>query len=251
MPKITSSNLNKYQKSALKTGLSIKASIVYVTLLEQKKALLPKQIISFTNLHRQYVYDAIHELEERELISKTGTGKIIKYSANNPEIMIRQSERERVDILEGVNNLFSLYNKNKKDKVDIISGSQAVIEAELKILEDAEVGDYLDIIGGGGLDFEKLFSRHLEKYAEIINKKKIKLRYIGTGQDVINNKTISPLKNESRILNGLGEMVGTNIRSTSVTICIYKPEIIFIRIYDKETIQSQKKLFELLWKIAK
>ena len=61
MPKITSSNLNKYQKSALKTGLSIKASIVYVTLLEQKKALLPKQIISFTNLHRQYVYDAIHE----------------------------------------------------------------------------------------------------------------------------------------------------------------------------------------------
>lgn len=251
MQNISSYKLDKYRQSAIKAGLSFKASLVYVCLLEEKRPLLPKQIITITNIHRQYVYDAIHELEEKELITKSGSGKIIKYTATNPEILIRESERQRLNILEGVNDLSSLYNRNQKDKVDIISGASTVIESEFKILEEADIGDYLDIIGGGGLEFEKLFAKYINEYGKLIEKKKIKLRYIGTGQDVINNKTKSPLKNESRMIKDLGEMVGINIRPKSVTICIYKPEIIFIRIRDEETIKSQKKLFELLWKIAK
>src|SRR5579872_1672074 len=80
---------NDYLQSAVKTGLSAKAASVYVTLLEAGTPLRPKAIILRTSLHRQYVYDALHELEERRLVVSVGAKRAIKYQAASPDHLLQ------------------------------------------------------------------------------------------------------------------------------------------------------------------
>ena len=129
-----SSKSNQYLKSASKAGLSGKASVVYVCLLDSGKALTPKNIITFTKLHRQYVYDAIHELEEKGLIISEGLGKTIKYLAGSPDKILLDIEKKRIETLDSVASLMNLYNKSPAGVVEIISGSVACIESEFKML---------------------------------------------------------------------------------------------------------------------
>ncbi len=245
-----STKLDPYIESASDSGLSGKASAVYVALLDAGIAISPKGIIARTVLHRQYVYDALHELQERGLIHSAGEGKSVKYIAVSPDKMIKDIEIERLRTLDNVQNLMKLYNKSPSGVVEIVSGSQAVIENEFKLLNEAKNGDYLDIIGGAGMHFVKLFAGRLEEWEALRKEKNIKLRYIGSGSDVKHNKT-SIIQNESRKINDIENIVNISIRPGSVTFNIYEPEILSVHIKNEATIISQRALFEVLWKIAK
>ena len=245
-----STKLDPYIESASDSGLSGKASAVYVALLEAGTAISPKGIIARTVLHRQYVYDALHELQERGLIHSAGEGKLVKYTAVSPDKMVKDIEIERLRMLDSVQNLMKLYNRSPSGIVEIVSGSQAVIENEFALMREAKDGDYLDIIGGAGLHFVKLYTGRLEEWEALRREKNIKLRYIGGGEDVIRNRT-SVIKNESRKIQGIENIVNICIRPRIVTFSIYEPEILSVHIKNEATIISQRALFEVLWKIAK
>lgn len=245
-----STKLDTYIESASESGLSGKASAVYVTLLDAGTAISPKGIIAKTSLHRQYVYDALHELQERGLIQSIGSAKSVKYTAVSPDKMIKDVEIERLRTLDNVQNLMKLYNKSPSGVVEIISGSQAVIEHEFKLLREAKDGDHLDIIGGAGMHFVKLFFGRIEGWETLRKEKNIKLRYIGGGDDVKHNKT-SIIQNESRKIIGIENIVNISIRPRSVTFNIYEPEILSVHIKNEATVISQQALFEVLWRIAK
>lgn len=244
-----SSKLDTYIESATKVGLSGKAASVYVSLLEVNSPLSPKVIILTTALHRQYVYDALHELELRHLVTTIGTGKGIKYKAISPEQFIKEVEKKRLDALEGVAVLMDLYNKSPSGSVEIICGADAVIASEFRFLKEAKHGDSLDVVGGAGMNFVKLFEDHIEEYEKLRKEKNITLRYIGSGEDVVHNRT-SILKNESRTIPGIGDIVNVGIRPSSVTFNIYEPEVMSVHIKNEAAALSQKALFEVLWKIA-
>lgn len=245
-----SSKFDPYLKSASNVGLSGKASAVYVALLSSGKEISPKNIISLTSLHRQYVYDALHELKERGLVVTVGDNKTIKYKAVSPENILKDIEKKRIDALDNVSTLMGLYNQSPAGMVEVISGSQAVIESELKMLESANEGDYLDIVGGAGMHFVKLFEGKIEEYEKSRAEKKIKLRYIGSGDDVEHNK-LQNIRNESRKIEGIKDIVNVCIRPGSVSFQIYEPEILTVRVRSESAVLSQRALFELLWKIAK
>lgn len=244
-----SSHLDLYIESASQVGLSGKASSVYVTLLEASTPLSPKAIITATSLHRQYVYDAIHELESRRLITVVGDGRLIKYKAVSPDVFLKEVEKKRLDALESVATLMNLYNKSPAGSVEIISGSQAVIASEFRFLKEAKHGDSLDVVGGAGMNFVKLFEGRLEEYEKLRKEKNITLRYIGSGEDVVHNRA-SILKNESRTIPGIGDIVNIGIRPSSVTFNIYEPEVMSVHIKNEAAALSQKALFEVLWKVA-
>lgn len=245
-----STKLGPYIESASESGLSGKASAVYVTLLDVGEAISPKGIITRTSLHRQYVYDALHELQQRGLIHSDGYGKSVKYMAVSPDKMIKDVEIERLRTLDNVQNLMKLYNKSPSGVVEIVTGSQAVIEHEFKLLKEAKNGDHLDIIGGAGMHFNRLFTGRLEEWESSRREKNIKLRYIGGCDDVKHNKT-SIIRNESRKIQGIENIVNISIRPGSVTFNIYEPEILSVHIKNEATVLSQQALFEVLWKIAK
>ena len=244
---IDSSN---YLNSALKAGLSAKAANVYVALLEAGIPLSPKVLIIRTSLHRQYVYDALYELEKHRLISTTGEKKNVKYLATSPDRLFQDAEKQRLDALDGVQALMKLYDRSPAGVVEVIRGSRAAIESELQMLREAKHGDFLDIVGGAGMSFVELFEGRINEWEALRKVKNIRLRYIGSGDDVQHNKEVSIIENESRAIPGIGNIVNICIRPESVSFNIYEPEIVTVRVKNDAAVASQRALFEVLWNIA-
>lgn len=249
MTKEILTKLDLYIRNASNTGLSGKASLVYVLLLDEGIALSPKNIILKTKLHRQYVYDAIHELEIHKLIMTDGSGKSIKYLAVSPDKILQEVEKKRIDTMDSVQSLMKLYNKSPAGVVEVLSGSKAVIENIFKVMHEAKEGDYLDIIGGAGMHFVKLMGGRVGEYEELRAQKKIVLRYIGSGVDVEYNKK-GIIKNESRNIKGIENIVNVAIRPDSVSFDIYEPEILTVIVKSESAVASQRALFEILWNVA-
>jgi hypothetical protein len=241
---------SSFLDSALKAGLSAKAASVYVTLLEAATPLSPKVLIIRTSLHRQYVYDALYELEERKLISTQGEKKNIKYAATSPDRLLQDIEKQRLDTLDGVQSLMKLYDRSPAGFVEVIRGSKAAIESEFKMINEAKKGDFLDIVGGAGMSFVELFEGRIGEWEVLRNEKNIKLRYIGTHNDVQHNKEVSIIENESRSIPGIGNIVNVCIRPESVSFNIYEPEIVTVRVRNEAAVASQRALFEVLWHVA-
>ena len=242
---------SEYVEKALQAGLTAKASCVYVALLEAGKSLSPKALIIASGLHRQYVYDALEELRSHSLIVTTGKDRAIKYAATSPDTLIQEVERKRADTLDGVQALMKLYERSPAGVVEVIRGERAVIESEFKILEEANEGDFLDIIGGAGMHWVELFQGRIEEWEQKRKQKNIHLRYIGSGEDVQHNREVSVIANESRSIPNIGDIVNVSIRPDSVSFNIYEPEIITIRVRSAPAVTSQRALFEVLWGIAK
>jgi len=249
MTKEISAKLDSYIKNANKAGLSAKASTVYVCLLDEGIALSPKNIILKTKLHRQYAYDAIHELKDLSLIVSIGENKSVRYQAVSPDKILQEAEKKRLDTMDSVQSLMKLYNKSPAGVVEVISGSQAVIANIFKILNEAKEGDYLDIIGGAGMSFVKLMGERIEEYEELRATKKIRIRYIGSGEDVEYNRN-GVIKNESRNIKGIENIVNVSIRPESVSFDIYEPEILTVIEKSDSAVASQRALFEILWNVS-
>jgi hypothetical protein len=241
----------EYLQSALKTGLSGKAASVYVALLEAGMPISPKALVLRSGLHRQYVYDALAELQEKRLVVSEGEKKRIKYQAASPDRLLQEAEKQRIDALEGVHSLMKLYDRSPAGIVEVVRGSEECVESEFRMLLEAKKGDFLDIVGGAGMSFVTLFHERIGEWEELRKEKGIKLRYIGSGEDVEHNRTKSIIQNESRTIPGIGEIVNVCIRPESVSFNIYEPEVVTVRVRSLEAVQSQKTLFEVLWEVAK
>jgi len=239
-----------YLQAALQAELTPKAATVYVSLLESGVALSPKGLIVRTGLHRQYVYDGLRELQDRNLVYTVGKDRSIKYQAESPDKLVQEVEKKRIDTLESVQQLMKLYDKSPAGVVEIVRGSRAVIENEFKLIEEAEEGDFLDILGGAGMQWVELFSERIPEWEAIRKEKNVALRYIGSGDDVQHNRKESVITNESRIIPGIGSIVNVSIRPNSVSFNIYEPEVMTVHIRNTAAAQSQRAAFEILWSAA-
>lgn len=237
--------------SGSRAGLSAKAAAVYAVLLEEGQAVSPKSLVLKARLHRQYVYDALEELREKRLVVASGARRTTKYQAASPEALLQEAERNRLETLDGVSALMRVYDRSPAGIVEVIRGREACIEAELQLLREAKDGDYLDIVGGAGMQFVKLFKGRIEEWERLRKEKGIKLRYIGSGEDVEHNRSKSIIKNESRAIPGIGSIVNVCIRPDSVSFNIYEPEVLTVRVKSREAVESQKALFEVLWSAAR
>ena len=213
--------------------------------------MVPKNIISRSKLHRQYVYDALRELQEKRLVLAVGEGRSIKYEATSPDRLLQEAEKRRVDTLDGVQSLMRLYDRSPAGVVEVIRGSEKVIADELQILRDAKEGDFLDIVGGAGNRWVELYEGRIEEWEALRREKRVKVRYIGTEDDVRHNREESIIENESRIISGIGDMITVSIRPDSVSFNFYEPEAMIVRVKNPAAVASQRALFEVLWNAAK
>jgi sugar-specific transcriptional regulator TrmB len=242
---------SEYVKSALKAGLSAKAGTVYVSLLEAGTPLSPKAIILRSHLHRQYVYDALKELASRSLIVTVGKGRRILYQATSPDHLLQEAEKARIDVLDATTELMRLYDRSPAGVVEILHGGKRVIDDDFQLLHDAEEGEVLDIIGGGGNHWVALIGDRITEWEELRKQKKVSIRYIGTEEDVRHNREESIIPNESRVIPGIGNIITVTISSKSVSFDFYEPEVLSVRVKNPAAVASQRALFETLWGIAK
>ena len=253
MTLINTSSEDAYIQKASQAGLSGKAAKVYVVLLVHKNPLAPKGIIRATNLHRQYVYDALRELGTKGLIVPLGSGRTIKYVATNPDRLLQDAEKKRLDTLDSVQKLLELYNKTPAGLVEITSGQLAVRESEWKILEGIPDNGYLDMIGGAGTVFLDLMGETMEAHDKLRQDKNVRIRYI-TSQD--DTPYLESYKHgiipgyEIKFLKNIKDAINICIRPGSVSFNIYDPEIMVVRVKSEEAVASQRALFEILWNVA-
>jgi len=240
----------EYLEQAMKTGLSARAAAVYVALLSRGTALVPKALVHDTGLHRQYVYDGIYELLDRRLVRRIGTGRRVKYESVSPDVLYQDAERRRLEIQEGTRRLMELYEHSPAGLVEVIRGARATIESELELLHAAEKGSFLDIVGGAGMNWVRLFEGRIGEWEAIRREREVRLRYIGTEEDVRHNREVSVIQNESRVIPGIGNIVNVAIRPDSVSFNIYEPEVVTVRVRNREAVEGQRALFEVLWHVA-
>jgi len=89
----------------------------------------------------------------------------------------------------------------------------------------------------------------IEEYEELRATKKIRIRYIGSGEDVEYNRN-GVIKNESRNIKGIENIVNVSIRPESVSFDIYEPEILTVIVKSDSAVASQRALFEILWNVS-
>jgi hypothetical protein len=199
------------------------------------------------------VYDALHELNTKGLISTVNSGRSTKYIAGSPDILLRDIEKKRVDTLDSVQKLLELYNKTPAGLVEITTGITAVQESEWVTLENMNNGDYLDIIGGAGTSFLDLMGESISSYEKMHKEKNIKFRYITSRGDT--DYLTAPTQGlatgrEIRYLETINDAINICIRPGSVSFNIYDPEIMVLRVKSEAAVISQKALFEILWNVA-
>lgn len=228
-----------YIESALKAGLSAKAASVYVALLEAGVPISPKNIIVRTSLHRQYVYDAIRELQDRSLITSTGKDRSVRYAAVSPDKLVQEVEKRRNETLDGVHLLMQLYDRSPAGAVEIIRGKVAVVESELNRMEASTLREHLELIG----DYEKwksLLGERFKKWDQHRIVKRIGFRTLGG----------APGATVSRVVPGTNALVSTLIRPESVSFIMYEPEVLLLRVRSNPAAESHQALFEALWRAA-
>jgi len=231
-------------------GLSEKAAKVYIDLLGREQFTGTSKITRATKLHGQYVYDALAELEEKGLASHVVVGKRKKFAATHPSRLEAVAEQQRRLAKETAHDLSTLLRRSHVQDFELYQGDDAFVAHEFDELSNAEDGEEWLIVGGSGDKFHEIMRDSLKEYDALRLQKKIRLRYIGSQEQV---KDLQHLANtrpffNARILNKFDKsIVNTLVRPASLALSTYADPVLTYKVRSKDVATSYKNFFEALW----
>lgn len=239
-------------KELMAVGLTRNEARVYLALLPHHQVGTSK-IVRATGLHGQSVYDALRTLEEAGLVYYSVIRGRKKFSANSPsKLTVYAKERQR--LAESVaDRLGKIGGQKHLQDFEIYEGEAAFIAHEFDIIEDAEAGGYLDIIGGDAPRFYQhiLGTELTQKYEAVRLKKRIPLRFIGSYEqrDFFQTDAARNLKLfDYRIIPKMKQgYVNTVIRPGSVTFNTYADPLLSYTVKNAAVAASYKQFFDSLW----
>src|SRR3989344_3686460 len=248
------------EKSLERLGLTKNESKVYLALLELGLT-SSKNIIDKTNLHRQIVYDSLNLLVEKGLVSYVIQANRKYFKAANPkqfldyfnkkteEIQEQRKEFEKIlPELEAKKEL-----KKEEQEATIYKGNKGI-----KSLLDDMIHEGKEILTIGASDIKaEAFQYHLKfnlpKIHKIRVEKRIPIKLLFSEELKERAKEMNKLRyTEARILpKEFTSNSSINIYGDKTSIILWGSQPFGILIISKEIAESQRKHFNLLWKIAK
>jgi sugar-specific transcriptional regulator TrmB len=247
-------NENNNIASDLKSlGLAEKEIAVYIALLGLGEVGSSK-IIKKTSLHGQFVYVALYGLEEKGLVGHIIKHGRKKFSAKNPHVLERLAEHQKIIAQKIAKELNKIMVLPQEQEYEVFQGQESYIAHEFELLEKAPEKSELLIIGGSGDEFITHMKEELKRYERIRIQKKIKVRYIGSQDQMEYLKDNAKNRElfEYRVLPGLFTgMVNSNIWPDAIGFNIFGAPVTSFAIYNPVIAGSYKQLFETLWRIAK
>lgn len=245
---------NNDVESDLKSlGLGEKEIVVYIALLGLGEVGSSK-IVKKTGLHGQFVYNALDSLEQKGLVGHAIKHGRKKFSAKNPKVLERLAEHQKRIAHNVAEKLNQMMVVPEDQEYEVFQGQESYVVHELELLEQAEESSELLIIGGSGDEFIQHMAEELGRYERIRVRKKIKVRYIGSEDQVVYLKNNAKNRElfEYRILPGLFTgMVNTNIYPTAIGFNMFGQPVTSFVIYNPVIAGSYKQFFETLWRLAK
>lgn len=236
-----------------KLGLTKKEATVYVSLLRLGEVGSSK-IIKDSELHGQYVYQALGSLEHKGLVRHVIKHGRKKFSAKNPQALSRLIDQQKAIAENVASKLQELMVLLPEQSFEVFQGRESYVAHEFEMLEKAPVESELLVIGGTGDKFNETIGERLGEYAQLQVKKNIRVRYLGSeGQRASMSHMHGHRKLfEVRYLPGLFTgQVNTNIWVDSLGFNIYGEPVTRFTIYSSVVAGSYRQFFETLWKMAK
>jgi len=232
-------------------GLTRNEARVYVTLLEVGKSHIG-QISEKTRMHRRTIYDCLERLIDRGLVSFVLEGKTRFFIAVNPSKLKDMAEEKEAKIEQILPKLLSIAKKSKeKTEVNVYSGKEG-LKNVMEDLIKSKPKMWLSLTSAAKA--RQAFPIYLDQFHEKRVKEKIFLKIVFAKNEGI-MKRAKELKKTK-----LTEVKFTNFEYVMpISIWIYNDKISFllwdsetgIIIRNKETSDSFRHYFELIWRISK
>lgn len=224
-------------------GLSKGESKIYLALLELGSSSVT-QLKDEVKLHRPNIYDYLDKLIEKGLVNFIVEENVKKFSAVNPEKLIEYLKEKEEIVKDFIPRLKAIRNKPVQEiRVEVYKGREGMKTFFNDLLKVGK--DYVAF----GIDesvWEKDFSisimQHFRKERKISIKGRIltsenaKMIYKHGVYRYIDERFFSP--------------TATTTYGDRVCTIIWEPLTVII-VTNKQVADSQRKYFELLWKIAK
>ena len=245
--------IKKAEESLLSLGFTSKEAAVYVYLLEKGAKVGGSKIALGTNLHRQYVYNALQKLISQGLVEEVAHGKLSKYKAFPPKELEKIAKRRLLEAEDTVKLLERFSKAGHQQESEVLFGLRDLVEHEYQFEDNAEIGEKQYIIGGNGDAFINIMEDHYHRLKQLDEKKKIVTYYIGSKKDKTDEKL--HLGRESRYHMRYLEKMPEGI----MHMIVRKDRVCFFSFLNPPTIhiikspivaENFKQFFMMLWEMA-
>lgn len=234
-------------------GLTEKEARVYIALLSDQHV-GSSALIRTTKLHGQFVYAAIDRLEELGLAKHAVQNGRKKFSANPPSQLLSLVEEKRMAAQSVARELEGRFTDQSGQDFEVYRDRGAFVAHELALLEDAQKGITLSIIGGGGTSYIDTMGFEMNEYEKCRVEKNIAIQYISSPaqgpylQIMAQNRANFKYRLFPNLQNGL---VDTHIWEDKVTINTFGAPPLSFMIKSTEIAASYKAFFEALWEASR
>ena len=227
-------------------GLSDKEIRIYLAALELGTA-KANQIAEKSFSERTYTYQILRELQVKGLVStiiKSGIKYFEVASPDNILSLLKEKEEKINLVLPQLNAMYKIYNQ--KPKIQVFEGRQGIKTMLNIILKDKKE---IYNISSATVLLDKLkfeFPHFIKK--RIKEKIPIKIIVEKTKETIKDKKNASKEYREIKFLKGKKKFTSSIfLFGDKMSIIILKNDFLGIQIENKEMVNDQKAIFEMLW----
>ncbi len=230
------------QDILIELGLSTGESKIYVALLKNGTSSV-NDIKDIVKLHRPNIYDYLEKLINKGLVNFIIENNVKKFTAVDPEKLVQYIEEKESLIRDFLPEFKKIQNNSDEEiKVEVYKGREGIKTFFNDLIR---VGENYVAFGVDESIWEKDFSilikQHFRKEkrvgikARILTSKNANMIYLHGNYRYIDEKYFSP--------------TSTIIYGYKVCTVIWEPLTVIITT-NRQNAETQKRHFELLWKIA-
>ncbi|MEI7512544.1 MAG: helix-turn-helix domain-containing protein [Candidatus Uhrbacteria bacterium] len=234
-------------------GLAEKEAKVYLALIPLGTVGSSK-LIEASELHGQFVYQALESLEARGLVGHVVERGRKKFFSRSPSALVQVAEKQVLAAQAVAKSLERAALIPANQTFEVVRGTESFVAHEFSLLRDAPEACELLVIGGAGDQFLKEMGEKLGSYEVERRKKKIRVRYVGS-QDQVEALRKDKSNRGSfsyRVLpSAFTGLVNTNIWPEVVNLNAFAEPVTSFVLHSPTVAESYRGFFEALWKMGK
>ncbi len=246
------------QEDLKKFGLSQNGIKIYLSLIKIGETTVG-DIILDTRLHRQSVYNALEELERKEMVIKNKKNKINHYKISDPKILIENSKKQQLLAQRISKTIKEIYRKSRHEhEINVYDGREKIRKFFSKRNDRIPSESTLCILSNYANKYEEIVTKeYLVKLDKEKSKKKIKIKIITSESmrqefsDLDSRLSKKVNRTIKYIPDDLMNPLATEIWQGGISFNSFENDWFVIEIKNKTFYEPYTKYFNALWKIAK
>ncbi|MFY9484399.1 MAG: helix-turn-helix domain-containing protein [Patescibacteria group bacterium] len=223
------------------------------------RALLPLgaapvgEVIKLTKLHREIVYRALADLEDKGMVRSFEKNKKLHYQAEAPSVLLHNI-KFKADLLKEYLPKLEQYWKTPPQMIRVLTGAQGYewVQQDIQRAVPAH-GEYY-VIGASGSRWYEITADFYKRYRRKNRRRGVTLKmvtYAGEAKDFWTYEQKSRFVQIRALPEHFAVPSSTKIYGDRIAIQMLSDEPAVIVIQNQEVAKAYKQYFNVLWKMAK